>query len=163
MSRCRPVDLLAQLPDEDVDRPVAMRRPAAPHALEELVACEDAAHLEGERVDEPELRRRQIGAPPVDVGLHVLRVEAELLDHEHLASTRVLRPGAAPRGGADPGDELLQKLWGRREGHRDRTVDVFVRKLRDKIDRKAPRHTFIQTRYGVGYKLDPEPKQTVAA
>jgi DNA-binding response OmpR family regulator len=33
-------------------------------------------------------------------------------------------------------------------------VDVFVRKLRDKIDRRAPIHTFLQTRYGVGYKLE---------
>jgi len=51
-------------------------------------------------------------------------------------------------------DELLQRIWGRRQTHRDRTVDVFVRRLRDKIDKRAPRHTFIQTRYGVGYKLD---------
>ena len=56
-------------------------------------------------------------------------------------------------------DELLQRLWGRRQGHRDRTVDVFVRRLREKIDRRASRHTFIQTRYGVGYKLEPVAKQ----
>ena len=55
-------------------------------------------------------------------------------------------------------DELLQRVWGRRASHRDRTVDVFVRKLREKVDSRAPRHTFIQTRYGVGYKLDPAPK-----
>ena len=55
-------------------------------------------------------------------------------------------------------DELLQKVWGRRAGHRDRTVDVFVRKLREKVDRRAPKHTFIQTRFAVGYKLDPQPK-----
>jgi DNA-binding response OmpR family regulator len=55
-------------------------------------------------------------------------------------------------------DELLQRLWGRRQSHRDRTVDVFVRRLREKIDRRASRHTFIQTRYGVGYKLEPLPK-----
>ena len=46
-------------------------------------------------------------------------------------------------------------MWGRRETHRDRTVDVFVRRLRQKIDRPAPRHSFIQTRFGVGYKLEP--------
>ena len=57
-------------------------------------------------------------------------------------------------------DELLQKLWGRRESHRDRTVDVFVRRLREKIDRPASSHTFIQTRYGVGYKLEPVPKDS---
>ena len=33
-----------------------------------------------------------------------------------------------------------------------------VRRLRQKIDRIAPTHSFIQTRFGVGYKLEPEPK-----
>jgi DNA-binding response OmpR family regulator len=55
-------------------------------------------------------------------------------------------------------DELLQRIWGRRLTRRDRTVDVFVRKLREKIDAKAPRHAFVHTRYGVGYKLEPQPK-----
>ncbi|MBD0318678.1 MAG: winged helix-turn-helix transcriptional regulator, partial [Thermoleophilia bacterium] len=60
-------------------------------------------------------------------------------------------------------DELLQRIWGRRQTHRDRTVDVFVRKLRDKIEARAPRHTFIHTRYGVGYKFDPVRKDETAA
>jgi DNA-binding response OmpR family regulator len=55
-------------------------------------------------------------------------------------------------------DELLQQIWGRRLTRRDRTVDVFVRKLREKIDAHAPRHEFVHTRYGVGYKLEPQPK-----
>jgi DNA-binding response OmpR family regulator len=55
-------------------------------------------------------------------------------------------------------DELLQQIWGRRLTRRDRTVDVFVRKLREKIDAKAPRHSFVHTRYGVGYKLEPQLK-----
>ena len=38
-------------------------------------------------------------------------------------------------------------------------VDVFVRKLREKIDHRSSVHTFLQTRYGVGYKLEPEPKE----
>jgi DNA-binding response OmpR family regulator len=37
-------------------------------------------------------------------------------------------------------------------------VDVFVRKLREKIDARASHHTFLQTRYGVGYKLEAETK-----
>ena len=65
---------------------------------------------------------------------------------------------ALDRGRVVTRDELLQKVWGRRETHRDRTVDVFVRRLRQKIDRPAPKHSFIQTRFGVGYKLEPEPK-----
>jgi DNA-binding response OmpR family regulator len=35
---------------------------------------------------------------------------------------------------------------------------VFVRRLREKVDRRAQRHTFIQTRYGVGYRLEPVAK-----
>ena len=46
---------------------------------------------------------------------------------------------ALDRGRVVTRDELLQKVWGRRETHRDRTVDVFVRRLRKKIDRRAPR------------------------
>jgi DNA-binding response OmpR family regulator len=55
-------------------------------------------------------------------------------------------------------DELLQKIWGRRLTRRDRTVDVFVRKLREKIDRRSSAHAFVHTRYGVGYKLEPVAK-----
>ena len=60
-------------------------------------------------------------------------------------------------------DELLQQVWGRRASHRDRTVDVFVRKLREKVDTRASRHTFLQTRYGgVGYKLEARPVERYA-
>ena len=68
---------------------------------------------------------------------------------------RLLYQLALDRGRVVTRDELLQKLWGRRESHRDRTVDVFVRRLREKVDRQASTHTFIQTRYGVGYRLEP--------
>src|SRR5438093_1356743 len=73
---------------------------------------------------------------------------------------RLLYQLALERGRVVTRDELLQKIWGRRETHRDRTVDVFVRRLRDKIDRRASKHTFIQTRYGVGYRLEPEAKSS---
>ena len=68
---------------------------------------------------------------------------------------RLLYTLALDRGRVVTRDELLQKVWGRRETHRDRTVDVFVRRLRQKLDRLNPkRHSFIQTRFGVGYKLE---------
>ena len=61
-----------------------------------------------------------------------------------------------------PRNVFWQKLGGPRRPRRDRTVDVFVRKLREKIDRRAGRHSFIQTRYGVGYKLEPVAKSLEA-
>ena len=71
---------------------------------------------------------------------------------------RLLYALALEQGRVLTRDELLQRVWGRRASHRDRTVDVFVRKLREKVDHRAARHTFIQTRYGVGYKLEATPK-----
>ena len=93
------VDLLPQLADEDVDRSVAVRRASPPDALEQLVSRQHAALLEGEGIDESELRWRQL-ALAVDVGLDVARVEPELLDHELVAA---LRPWArVPRRAAAP-------------------------------------------------------------
>jgi DNA-binding response OmpR family regulator len=71
---------------------------------------------------------------------------------------RLLYALALDRGRVLTRDELLQRIWGRRLTRRDRTVDVFVRKLREKIDVRSPRHSFLHTRYGVGYKLEAEPK-----
>src|ERR671914_432495 len=71
---------------------------------------------------------------------------------------RLLYALAEEQGRVLTRDELLQKIWGRRLTRRDRTVDVFVRKLREKIDLRAPRHNFVHTRYGVGYKVEAQAK-----
>ena len=41
--------------------------------------------------------------------------------------------------------------------HGDRSVDVFVRKLRQKLQRYSPSWSYIHTHFGVGYRFDPEP------
>jgi two-component system alkaline phosphatase synthesis response regulator PhoP len=129
-----------------------------PFSMAELVARVKAAARRGtraERVDRGEA---------IDIEeLHINPREVQAyVDGENVGLTptefRLLYVLALDRGRVVTRDELLQRIWGRREGHRDRTVDVFVRKLRDKVDRRAPRHTFIQTRYGVGYALEPVPK-----
>ena len=109
MPRCAAVDLLAELADEDVDRSVPVGRASPPDALQQLVPRQDSAGLQRERVGEAELGGRQVGAVPVDVGLHVPGVEAELLDHDLLAAARILRAGAAACRSPDTRDELLHR------------------------------------------------------
>jgi hypothetical protein len=41
--------------------------------------------------------------------------------------------------------------------HGDRSVDVFVRKLRAKIQKHSPGWTYIHTHFGIGYRFEPEP------
>ena len=40
--------------------------------------------------------------------------------------------------------------------HGDRSVDVFVRKVRQKLEKVSPDWNYIQTHFGVGYRFDPE-------
>jgi two-component system alkaline phosphatase synthesis response regulator PhoP len=134
-----------------------------PFSMKELVARVGAAARRGTRAQDPrrgeELVIEELRLDPKNVQAYVDGRSAELTPTEF----RLVYALALEMGRVLTRDELLQRVWGRRASHRDRTVDVFVRKLREKIDGPAPRHTFLQTRYGVGYKLDPEPKQTVAA
>jgi DNA-binding winged helix-turn-helix (wHTH) protein len=40
--------------------------------------------------------------------------------------------------------------------HGDRSVDVFVRKLRQKLQRYSANWSYIHTHFGIGYRFDPE-------
>jgi two-component system alkaline phosphatase synthesis response regulator PhoP len=129
-----------------------------PFSMKELVARVRAAARRSIRREETPRGEpiviEELRIDPLEVQAFVDGVSAELTPTEF----RLLYQLALDRGRVVTRDELLQKLWGRRESHRDRTVDVFVRRLREKVDRRATRHTFIQTRYGVGYRLEPVSK-----
>jgi DNA-binding response OmpR family regulator len=53
-------------------------------------------------------------------------------------------------------DQLSRLAWGRRLRPGDRSVDVYVRKLRVKLEEAAPGWLFIHTHVGFGYRLAPE-------
>jgi two-component system alkaline phosphatase synthesis response regulator PhoP len=134
-----------------------------PFSMKELVARVRAAARRGVRAPEAErgepIDAEELRVDPLNVQAYVDGTSLELTPTEF----RLLYALALERGRVVTRDELLQRIWGRRQTRRDRTVDVFVRKLRDKIDAHAPRHTFIQTRYGVGYKFEPLPKDMETA
>jgi DNA-binding response OmpR family regulator len=134
-----------------------------PFSMKELVARVRAASRRALRREETPrgepIEIEELRIDPLEVQAYVDDQSAELTPTEF----RLLYQLALDRGRVVTRDELLQKLWGRRESHRDRTVDVFVRRLREKVDRRSSRHTFIQTRYGVGYRLEPVAKASPAA
>jgi DNA-binding response OmpR family regulator len=53
--------------------------------------------------------------------------------------------------------EIYRQVWGGEMKHRDRAVDVFVRKVRTKLAARAPEWTYIHTHFGIGYRFAPEP------
>jgi DNA-binding response OmpR family regulator len=54
-------------------------------------------------------------------------------------------------------EAIYQRVWGYAMAHGDRSVDVFVRKLRQKLEKRSPGWGYIHTHFGVGYRFDPEP------
>jgi DNA-binding response OmpR family regulator len=133
-----------------------------PFSMKELVARVRAAARRGVRAQEENrgepIEVEELVIDPGNVQAYVGGRTCELTPTEF----RLLYALALERGRVVTRDELLQKIWGRRQSRRDRTVDVFVRKLREKIDRRATVHSFIQTRYGVGYKFEPVLKEELA-
>jgi DNA-binding response OmpR family regulator len=129
-----------------------------PFAMAELVARVRSVARRGlrqERVHRGEsLEFEELRIDPLNVQAYVDGRSADLTPTEF----RLLYALALEAGRVVSREELMQTIWGRRHRHRDRTVDVFVRKLRNKIDRRATRHSFIHTRFGVGYKLEPQAK-----
>lgn len=53
-------------------------------------------------------------------------------------------------------EELFRLVWGREMRSRDRSVDVYVRKLRVKLEAALPGWLFIHTHFGLGYRLAAE-------
>jgi DNA-binding response OmpR family regulator len=58
-----------------------------------------------------------------------------------------------------PREELFRLVWGREMRAGDRSVDVYVRKLRVKLEQALPGWRFIHTHFGFGYRLAAEPAQ----
>jgi DNA-binding response OmpR family regulator len=52
--------------------------------------------------------------------------------------------------------ELYAAVWGGEMPHRDRSVDVFVRKVRRKLAAVSPGWTYVHTHFGIGYRFSPE-------
>ncbi len=54
-------------------------------------------------------------------------------------------------------DELYATVWGGELRHGDRSVDVYVSKLRGKLEAAMPDRRFIHTHPGFGYRFQPQP------
>jgi DNA-binding response OmpR family regulator len=96
---------------------------------------------------EIEIRADQFQAFVSGRSLQLTRREFELVQVLAEASGRVIER-----------EEIYQRVWGYAMAHGDRSVDVFVRKLRSKLQRHSPDWEYIHTHFGVGYRFEPEPR-----
>jgi DNA-binding response OmpR family regulator len=56
-------------------------------------------------------------------------------------------------------DELYRVVWGDFRRKSDRSVDVYVGRIRHKLWEALPERRFIHTHFGFGYRFKPEPSR----
>jgi DNA-binding response OmpR family regulator len=107
-----------------------------------------------------------------ELSTEVLRAaELEIRPSEHLARARgralslsvreldLLAALARREGRIVPREELYRIVWARPLRTNDRSVDVYVHKLRTKLAVALPDWGFIHTHFGFGYRFQAEPSQ----
>ena len=73
-----------------------------------------------------------------------------------LRELQVLSALARREGRVVPRTELYATVWGSPLRSSDRSVDVYVHRLRAKLDEALPGWSFIHTHFGFGYRFQPE-------
>ncbi len=105
----------------------------------------DGAGAEAVVVGEVELLPGQFQVSVAGTPLELTRREFELLELLVRAEGRVLER-----------EDIYERVWGYAMVHGDRSIDVYVRKLRQKLERASPAWTYIHTHFGIGYRFAPE-------
>jgi DNA-binding response OmpR family regulator len=126
---CHPEELIAR-----IEAAVRRRSRASAPAANEIEAGEIA------------IRPDQFQAYAQGRSLDLTKREFELLHLLADAAGRVL-----------PREEIYQRVWGWAMAHGDRSVDVFVRKVRQKLENASPGWRYVHTHFGVGYRFAAEP------
>jgi DNA-binding response OmpR family regulator len=154
--------LVCSAPAPVADRVRALRAGAddwvsKPCHPEELVARIEAV-----------LRRRRAGELPLEQDAIVageLAIRPDRFDAyvgENAASLsrkefELLYQLAAAGGRVLEREDIYQRVWGYTMVRGDRSVDVFVRKLRHKLERISSDRRYVHTHFGVGYRFAAEP------
>jgi DNA-binding response OmpR family regulator len=99
---------------------------------------------------EVEIRSDRFQAFVGERSIDLTRREFELIELLAAAEGRVLER-----------EEIYSRLWGYTMVHGDRSVDVFVRKLRQKLEKASPSWRYIHTHFGIGYRFAAESLEVV--
>ena len=117
------------------------------------------------RIEAVVRRRRRSGAPqetgPITAGELEIRADqfqafvgGRSLDLTRREFELIQLLSGAP-GQVLQREEIYQRVWGYAMAHGDRSVDVFVRKLRQKLEQASPTWEYIHTHFGIGYRFEP--------
>jgi DNA-binding response OmpR family regulator len=151
---------------EEIDRILGLEIGAddyvvKPFSPRELVARVKAVLRRQERAVEP-AEVVDAGDLHLDARTHEVTVRGEAVELSTLEFKLLLFLVSHPRRVLSR-DRLLDEVWGRDRFVTPRTVDVHIRRLREKIEAEPSRPQHLQTVRGAGYRFSPEPAEEAEA
>ena len=152
--------------DEEIDKILGLELGAddyvtKPFSVRELMARIKAnlrkfeasnLKLEGHNENGKETKKIQIGDLSIDFDKFEVKVKDEIIDLT-LREFEVLKYLANQPGQVVTREVLLEKVWGYEYYGDIRTVDVTVRRIREKIERDTTAPKILITKRGVGYYI----------
>lgn len=127
-----------------------------PFSPRELVARVRGV-LRGSRQGEPAAEILRLGELEMDVSSMTVSVRGRSIPAT-VREFRLLHYFANHRGRVLTRDQLLEAVWKETRFVTPRSIDVYIRRLREKIETDARHPRYLKTLRGVGYRLE-VPKQ----
>jgi phosphate regulon transcriptional regulator PhoB len=140
---------------EEADRVVGLELGAddyvtKPFSMRELIARVRALMRRHEPV--PQKAKLQRGDLTIDPTAHSVAVAGRRVDLSAL-EFRLLHYLAQHPGMVFTRDQLLDRVWGNDRSVTPRSVDVYIRRLREKIEPAPEEPHYVHTVHGVGYRF----------
>ncbi len=146
--------------DEEVDKVLGLELGAddymtKPFGMRELLArikanIRRATLTLGPDVDKAEANVREFGNLTIDLNRYEIRKNGEILELT-LREFELLRYLAERENKVFSREQLLEEVWGYEYYGDIRTVDVTVRRLREKLEDDSSNPRYIMTKRGIGY------------
>ena len=121
-----------------------------PFSMRELIARVRALL----RRREPLAQRNSVqrGNLTIDPSAHAVSVAGRQVELSAL-EFRLLHHLASHPGLVFSRDQLLDRVWGNDRSVTPRSVDVYIRRVREKIEEEPQKPAYLQTVHGVGYRF----------
>jgi two-component system alkaline phosphatase synthesis response regulator PhoP len=123
-----------------------------PFSVKEVMARVRAL-LRKKRALEGEAETFSFGPVEVDFQGRTLRVDGKLIETSR-KEFELMRMLVGNRGRVLARDQILNRVWGYDYYGTPRTIDNFIQKLREKVEKDPANPEFIRTVRGVGYLFD---------
>lgn len=121
-----------------------------PFSMRELIARIRALLRRHETT--PQRTSVQRGDLVIDPSAHAVSVSGKQVELSAL-EFRLLHHLASHPGLVFSRDQLLDRVWGNDRSVTPRSVDVYIRRVREKIEPEPQQPAYLQTVHGVGYRF----------